>query len=258
MEHGNFSLVSPEGGEGGEGVNVKQRLENPLILRGPYGPIGCGTDEGFNYKQTTAGAVNEDAVVVSPARNSFAVIDGMGSYGQGNIAAAIMGQTLLEGFRKSTPLADIQQNAHNRMRQKGLVEDGACYVAARIRRNILEIAQAGDVRLIVINRRGAVRFETTDEHLLWPNRHAVSNAVSGWRAGETTTYLEEISPGDRIVAASDGLFANFESAKVAQLIQGKGVPEAFASLEQATRQAMTSHTGKPDNRSLFIYDIEHL
>lgn len=232
---------------------IQNRLENPLIIKGKNGTIGCATDEGFNYKE----GVNEDAVVVNTEKDGFVMIDGMGGPGKGQAAAQILANAFKEGLEQDMDFATMQQNAYERMRDQGLGKNGACYIAGRVEGDRLDIAQAGDVRLLIIGGDGAIRFSTTDEKLPPPQDNVVTNVVTGNDPGSTTTTSQQIKQGDRILVAPDGIFDNISSEELAQKIHGKSIPEALKIIDDITEQRMKSGAQgtKPDNRSVLIYDI---
>jgi len=63
-----------------------------------------------------------------------------------------------------------------------------------------------------------------------------------------------LSEGDRIIAASDGLWDNFPSQEVYRLVKGKSPQEAMAILNKKVKRAMASG-GKRDNLNIIIYDF---
>jgi len=63
-----------------------------------------------------------------------------------------------------------------------------------------------------------------------------------------------LSEGDRIIAASDGLWDNFSSQEVYRLVKGKSSQEAMAILNKKVKRAMASG-GKRDNLNIIIYDF---
>ena len=233
-------------------------LDKPKFVKAPNGTIAYGTDEGIGYKD-----VNEDAIVVNTGKgNGFAVIDGIGGGGHGDKAAQILAEEFQKGLNEGASFEDIQKSAHDRMRMKYMRGSGACYVGFKIDDKKLNVAQAGDVKLMVIDSNGAIKFETTDEGY----GHVVFNAVSGSKQGNTTMNTVDLAVGDRIVVASDGLFDNLSPQEVSELIRGKTIQEAILLLNMNAKEKMQNHEdykergieAKPDNISILIYDIESL
>jgi serine/threonine protein phosphatase PrpC len=227
------------------------RLDDPRIIRGRHGEIAFGVDEGGRPEKP-----NEDRVVINTDRDAFAVIDGMGGMGKGDQAAQILAEIIQKGFEHDIEMADVQKIAARHMNREGVGRGGACYIASKVLGSDLEIYQAGDVKLVVLSSDGAVRFETLDENLADEGQpHTVTNAVSGEyirnNAGKYTTPLHR---GDRIIAASDGIWDNFSAQEVAQMLTGKSLEGAMRNLNQALRYKM-AHGGKKDNLSVVIYDV---
>lgn len=229
------------------------RLDKPRIIKGQNGKLAFGTDEGVNYKPR-----NEDALVINTKANAFASIDGMGGEYRGDRAARILAEELQKGFReedpKKNPIRWAQIQAHLRMRNEGLNKGGACYIAGEINGNVMDVYQAGDVKLIVVDPHGRVRFETEDEGY----RHFVSNSVQGRRPGRTTHTQVKLNLGDRIIVASDGLWDSYSPQQVAEMVSGKPIKRAIKGINRAAKGKMRSGQGKPDNISVIIYDFERV
>ncbi len=257
-EHAPDSLV-PNEGEGRMEVDkglpqiVKNPLDRPLELEGNNGPIVCGTDKGFSYKNR-----NEDALVIAPRFNAFAVIDGIGGGERGDANALLLARVFQANFlARRDDFESIQQHAHKLMKRHGLAgpNEGACYIAAVINDNDeITIAQAGDVRLVVIDTlNNRVRFESADENMS-SYRNIVLNSVSGNDSGTTTLSHGNLIDRDRIIAATDGLWSNVSTEEVVELVHGKTAQDALKILEEETRKRMKDEEGKPDNRTILIYD----
>lgn len=257
-----------------EKSRVNNTLDQPFSFQTPNGRAIGGTDAGFGY-----GEVNEDAVIVDRKTNAVGVVDAMGFYRQGATAADCAVQALETGFTQGRalfpaeePYSKIQKDMYDRMREAGLTEDGVCYLAMRIEGKKLHVAWAGDVQLVIIGKNGKIRDLTTPEH--HPRNHdLVQNPVTGKSPGRTNYKEIEIEAGDRVVIASDGIWDNLTPDKVAELIAGKPIEEAFQLITQESEKEMKKGLAqrakgirkkagergtKSDNRSLLIYDVETL
>ena len=259
-------------------------LSAPKVAEGKIGgTFVFGTDKGFNYKK-----YNEDAVVVDPESMAFAVIDGMGGMGaekSGQQATNILAeefQKVFEGLEETngsesfkeifeTAIGKAQESARERMKSDGRVgEGGAVYVAAKIHKNEMHIAHMGDAKLVVIGQDGAIRFATQDHNLanekqktglsISPEDKAfVTRAVRGVDAFDIEFNKIILQKGDRVIVASDGLWDNLEPEEVLSITSSKNIKEAFAQLDAETKLRMqrddsSPDAGKPDNRSLIIFD----
>jgi len=217
---------------------VENRLDSPLEIKTKNGQIAAGTDEGVGYKD-----VNEDGVAINAAKEVFISIDGIGGHSGGQEAKNILSESFLAGIR----------DGHS-MKKRG--RGGACYVAGRIIEDregaVLEVAQAGDVRLVILDEEGA-KLATQDENNP-QKKNMVSNFVSYNYQGKTTTRRFRLREGDRVVVASDGLWDNLTPQDVHSLVKGKSPRKAVAALNKRVKRAMASG-GKPDNLNIIIYDF---
>lgn len=228
------------------------RLDDPKIIKGQNGQIAYGTDEGVGKP------VNEDAIVINTQANAFAVIDGIGGEGMGEKAAGILAEEIQKGLEEATDYRAIQKNAHLRMKDEGIGSGGACYVLAKIEGQKLKIAQAGDVRLVVIDKDDNLKFGTVDENQAEKGkRNVVTNYVGGDEPGETTACETTLDEGDRIIIASDGLWDNLESQQVANLTEDQPIEVAIRQLNKTAKDRMQKG-GKPDNISVMIAHFDHV
>jgi serine/threonine protein phosphatase PrpC len=228
---------------------VENRLDSPLEIKTKNGQIVAGTDEGVGYKD-----VNEDGVAINAAKEAFISIDGIGGHSGGQEAKNILSESFLAGIRDGHSFEEIQRRAHLAMKKRG--RGGACYVAGRIIEDregaVLEVAQAGDARLVVLDEEGA-KLATQDENNP-QKKNIVSNFVSYNYQGKTTTRRFRLREGDRVVVASDGLWDNLTPQDVHSLVKGKSPRKAMAALNKRVKRAMASG-GKPDNLNIIIYDF---
>lgn len=235
---------------------AQNSLNRPKFVRTRYGIIAYGTDAGIGYKPE-----NEDSVVVNSEQDCFAVVDGMGGEAHGKEASEILAQKLYEGFNAGSSFEEIQRQAHLTIQAEQWYDSGACYIAARIVGTELKIGQAGDVKLMVINEYGVIKFQTANEGF----GGSVANAVSGRKQGCTTLNSVNLAVGDRIVVGSDGFFDNVSPQEIITFTHGKTIQEAIQILNQEAKKKMQDPKSylaqglpaKPDNISIVIYDIEN-
>ncbi len=250
FETGNL-LPSPEEFEN-KSLRIEQTMSEPFITDMPHGRLICGTDAGVNYASE-----NEDGIVVNRGKDAFAVIDSLGKYGRGIEATDILASEFQSAFELDETFEKVNRNTYARMNADGLEKNGSCYIAVQFKKDDIEIAQQGDVRLIVILSEGLIDFETDDENLPPPNTNTVTNAVSGNSPGNIKRDVISTIPGSRIVIGSDGIWKNISPEKFIEITQGKTLEEAMKTVEEYIAKKMSDKAsgGQPDHRSLLIYEI---
>lgn len=224
-------------------------------LDGKNGPIGVVSSVGVGRE------INEDVVAVNLRANAFAVIDGMGGYEKGEQAAAILAEKLQKGFEREISMSEVHRSASRRMRNSGIGKGGACYIAGVIRGNNLDIYQAGDVRLVVIDKNGTVAHQTEDENLARMGKaNVLTNSVSGSKPGRMTRETIRLDVGDTVVVASDGLWDNLSPQQVSKVISKLKSPyQVVQSLKKYALARMKDRKkGKRDNLSILVYKIDKL
>jgi serine/threonine protein phosphatase PrpC len=283
-------LENPEG----KAVIVKEGLESPMDMETSLGPLAAATDPGFNYKVGQENQ-DKLVVAAGDEYLAVAVIDGMGGGQRGHEPAGHLAEAFQAEFNAGTfDFKEAQKDGHERMKSHDLdgKNDGACYAAVVIdKEGSMEIGRAGDVRVVVYDPdTGEKLLETRDEttaNYMEDNfkeevdelrsteegekeyrkfQASVTNAVTGLNAGETRREIFQLPSGCRVLIGSDGLFDSIPTERVIELTQGKTPEEAMKILEEETRIMMTVEEeegerkgklkGKPDNRTIVIFDYE--
>ncbi len=224
----------------------RNSLDKPIVAKARNGIIAFGTDEGGRKPP------NEDRIYINTKANVFASIDGMGGMGNGGRAAQILAQEIQRGVREKSTVQRMTSNASDRMASEGIKKGGACYIFGHIRENVLNVFQAGDVKLVVIDGRGNVRFTTKDEGI----GNKVFNSVQGIDSGEITKSKVRLNIDDKIVVASDGLWDNYSPQQIAKYVYNKDVKQAINGINKSVKNLMKSGRGKCDNINVIIYDFK--
>lgn len=218
---------------------------------------------------------NEDSILTDPSGVLWAVADGMGGYGNGDVAADVVIDCLsrLPDDVLAAPALRAQLEEANRTIRRRAVEEGrfgmgATVVAMMIQNALANVVWAGDCRAYLM-RRGSLRLLThdhtvvqdlVDQGLLSPEErrdhpegNVVTRAVGGDDALEVETLGVPLVAGDRIMMCSDGLTACLGDHEIAAHMEAADTPEAMcASLVKATLEA-----GAPDNVSVIaIFAVE--
>jgi protein phosphatase len=207
---------------------------------------------------------NEDAVLTDPSGTLWAVSDGMGGYGRGDVASDIVIEALSaidDGADPFDALQDRLQAANTEIRaQSGGRTMGATVVALMITRAVGHLVWAGDSRAYLM-RSGRLRQVTRDHTLVQdlvdrgqidpdsaashPEKHIITRAVGGAEDLELDAAAVPLIPGDRLLLCSDGLTGCVSDDAIAAELSAADSPEtAVRALVNAAL-----HAGAPDNVS---------
>lgn len=192
---------------------IENTMDEPLIMESSFGRFIVGTDQGFDYKD-----INEDRVVLDVANNFFAVIDGVGGHGNGDVAAQLLAENLLSnpkdevGIRKAfgDTTDFIKENFSlgktGKIKKESLPD--SCVVACHLEDDILHVYQTGDVRIFVKDKNGKIRFNSFDQGLGF----RVSGTVSYVAGGQSDLKIDKVKllPGDKVFVMTDGVTDNFQ------------------------------------------------
>lgn len=214
--------------------------------------------------------LNEDAVLDRPEIGLWAVADGMGGHGGGDVASHAIVEGLSRiGAPTSAPqlLDDFEARvgeAHDAMRTlaelRGGGVVGSTLAALLIHDANYACVWCGDSRVYRL-RDGAFEQlshdhsevqELVDRGVLdkaeaktWPRANVVTRAVGASEQPELEIVDGRVSPGDRFLICSDGLTAHVEDAEIAERL---GAPEPRRVCDELV--ALTLERGARDNVSV--------
>ncbi|MBV0890904.1 protein phosphatase 2C domain-containing protein [Paracoccus sp. Z118] len=242
------------------------------VTRVPKAPPAMLLPEGAGL--THRGRVrtrNEDAILTDPGGTLWAVSDGMGGHGHGDIASDIV-IDCLAGISDEDAGADPEgilvariEHANAMVRQRaarmGGSTMGATVVALIMSRGMAHLAWVGDSRAY-LHRHGTLRLLTRDHTLvqdlvergeispaeaaIHPQSHVVTRAVGGTPLVDVDSLHVPLAAGDWLLLCSDGLTACLDDPQIARMLQGADDPrDACRRLLTATLAA-----GAPDNVSV--------
>lgn len=213
---------------------------------------------------------NEDAILTDPSGALWAVADGMGGYGHGDLAADIVIEALSHlphGGDAPTALVAALEAANREVRRRavadGLGQMGATVVAALVGADRAVVAWVGDSRayrmadgqLTPLTRDHSVVQELVDRGQLaaaaaeaHPQAHVVTRAIGAADAVAVALAETPLAPGDQLLLCSDGLIRCLADGDIAALLTPADAPAAAcrALVEAALRQ------GAPDNVSVVV------
>lgn len=218
---------------------------------------------------------NEDAFLIDSNLGLYAIADGMGGHQAGEIASRLALETLRSEVQKVSPWPDdgaaLQQamlTANTRVFQeslaRGLIQGMGTTLTAIVvgnRGGKLWLAHVGDSRCYHLNQNKLIRL--TRDHS-WvqmqvdvgalseadaakhPMRNVVTRSIGFEPHIEVDLHIAQITAGDTILMATDGLTGKIGDSELAQLL-----PDLLqkGSLEQALAQlvALANQRGGEDN-----------
>ena len=221
-----------------------------------------------------ARAHNEDDVLVRPDIGLWAVADGMGGYGGGDVASGAVvaalrtlapsvtaAQLLAEFEQKIVRVnADLRAMAHARA---GAIL-GATLVALMVHGAHFACVWCGDSRgyllrsgkLSQVSRDHSEVQELIDRGLLrkeeaktWPRRNVVTRALGATDEAELEIVDGPAYAGDRFLLCSDGLTAHVADDEIAAMLAAVHPHTAVGDLLQ-----LTLERGASDNVSIIVVD----
>jgi serine/threonine protein phosphatase PrpC len=229
---------------------------------------GCVTNVGL------ARELNEDNVLVRADVGLWAVADGMGGYGGGDVASAAVVsalKTLPPSATAAQLLAEfetriVRVNADLRAMAlgRGRAILGTTLVALMVHGNHFACVWCGDSRCYLIRDgklsqvsrdhsevqelidRGLLRADEAKE---WPRLNVVTRALGATDEAELEIVDGPARAGDRFVLCSDGLTAHVADEEIAALA---AAPEPQTAVDGLLR--LTLERGARDNVSIIVID----
>lgn len=236
------------------------------LLRGQSGQAAL-TVQAVTHRGTVR-SKNEDAYVERSDIGLWAVADGAGGHGAGDVASAAVAEalgTLPAGLSAAEVLAQVRLRltaVHEDLRQRaaastqGLIP-ATTVVVLLVRDDHFACLWAGDSRAYLL-RDGALCQLTEDHSLLQElvkaslvkpedaEHHPQANVITRAVGGHDDLALDKVAgrlmPGDRILLCSDGLFKAIPESAIAQVLAaGGGASELLQqSLQAGARDNVTA------------------
>ncbi|WP_424813026.1 PP2C family protein-serine/threonine phosphatase [Roseococcus sp. YIM B11640] len=224
---------------------------------------------------THPGAVrprNEDNLVDRPDLGLWAVADGAGGHGSGDVASAAIADALGSippGLNAAEMLAQVRlrlAGVHGELKAKALARGTGGVIASTIvvllaRGGYYAALWAGDSRIYLLRDRQLLRL-TRDHSLVQemvdagdldpeaaeahPQANIITRAVGAEGELELDKAADRMLPGDRFMLCSDGVFKELPEARIAELLAGG------ADAAELVRCAVEA--GGRDNVSVVLVD----
>jgi protein phosphatase/serine/threonine-protein phosphatase Stp1 len=196
-----------------------------------------------------ARSLNEDAYVNRPDLGLWAVADGAGGHQSGEVASAEVAgllQTIDAGLSAAEMLVEVRSRleaAHNRLREVGSGYGAGEMVATTVvvllaRDDHFACLWAGDSRAYLMRGRALTRItrdhslvqamvesgEISESEILGhPQANVITRAVGAdCDCLDLEKRTGQLTPGDRVLLCSDGLFKAISEEQVAELLSGDG------------------------------------
>lgn len=208
---------------------------------------------------------NEDAILTDPNGTLWAIADGMGGLGQGDVASEIVIDkiaALSDSDNAVATLAAAIADANDEiLARRGDGQMGATFVAAMIRRGEATILWMGDCRAYLYRGRkmrqlthdhtlvqdmidqGLLREKNREEH---PERHVVTRAIGVEHEIEIDDVSVRLYSGDLLLLCSDGLTACAKNADLLLAAKAAETPEVLCK----SLISLSLERGAPDNVSV--------
>ena len=228
----------------------------------------CVTDVGLAREH------NEDNVLARPDVGLWAVADGMGGHGGGDVASGAV-VSALKTLAPSATAAELLAEFETRImrvnadlramaRVRGGAIVGTTLVALLIHGTNFACVWCGDSRCYLL-REGALSQlsrdhsevqELVDRGLLrqeeashWPRRNVVTRALGATDQADLEIIDGPARPGDRFVLCSDGLTAHVADGEIAAVLTAADPQKAVDGL-----LSLTLERGASDNVSIIVVD----
>jgi serine/threonine protein phosphatase PrpC len=214
---------------------------------------------------TNPGAVrdhNEDCYAAEPDLGLWLVADGVGGHSHGEVASAIVRQSMTEGVSQGDSLIDAIRDSHQSV--LNAIEGneshdgmGSTVVALKIKDQHYELGWVGDSRAYLwdgkikqISRdhnpvsemllHGAISQEEAARH---PQRHVLSQSlgVTPDMPLQPGTVRGKFNKGQQILLCSDGLTDELPDMRIAQIMREHKSPQAQVDALIAAALAAGGH-----------------
>ena len=218
--------------------------------------------------------INEDYVIYNPNK-FYAVLDGVGGNGNGEIASKLVGETVKESLLKSkcitVAIEDAEKKLSSYKRKNPSTERMATTIAvAEILENSILISWAGDSRVYQF-RDGKIIFKTKDhtwvaesvkkgilsslETLFHPRANDVKKSIkdSSSPVKMEQVLIDDIQPNDCFLIFTDGVIQSLIDSDLEELFSSlKSSSEIIQELKKSCE------TFSEDNFTAIIFKIESI
>lgn len=209
---------------------------------------------------------NEDSILTDPAGVLWAVADGMGGYGHGDVASDIVIDKisrLQDDAMTPQALRSQLEKANSDILARAVTagQMGSTVVLMLVQNSTATIVWVGDCRayllrgrsLRLLTRDHTVVQDMVDQGLLGddqrehhPERHVITRAIGVEPEVEIDTTVVPLVTGDRLLLCSDGLTTCLSDQEIAEHILAATTPEEMCD----ALMIASLKGGAPDNTSV--------
>ena len=215
---------------------------------------------GFAHSVVGGREQNQDAFLVWDERFLYAVADGVGGGLKGEVASKMAVDGLRDLGAGETDLKPVFENIqkqvlHEAMTTLGDALMGTTLTAVLVSAGKAHLCHVGDSRCYLLDQ-GCLRLLTVD-HESFDEVLKVPVLCSYMGIPSDThplTILQEtipISPGQKLLLCSDGLYKQVSESRIAQVISGEGEP----ALAVETLCAEAARAPYSDNITIVLIEI---
>ena len=218
--------------------------------------------------------INEDYLIYHPNK-FYAVLDGVGGNGNGEIASKLVGETIKEALLKSKSITEAIEEAEKKLiaykRKNPSTERMATTIAvAEILENGIQVSSAGDSRVYQF-RDGKIIFKTTDhtwvvkavkkgilnslEALFHPRANEVTKSIkdSSNPVKLEQVLIDDIKPNDCFLICTDGVIESAIDSDLEELFY------SFTSSNDIIQELKKCcETFSEDNFTAIMFKIESI
>ena len=217
---------------------------------------------------------NEDSFGYDPAHSLYVVCDGMGGMAAGEVASALACRTCIDVYATQPThipmeirLSEAIQTAHQAVRETARLPElkgmGTTLVAAAVHGPRLLVGNVGDSRAFMLKdggcmqltvdhsypnelvRSGTVRLEELGSERLRSFESVITRALGTPNPLNPDFFFMDLSDGDAVLLASDGLTRYLDAKAIARLVHFGGADALEASCQQLVAAAKAQ--GGADN-----------
>ncbi|MEP4146280.1 MAG: protein phosphatase 2C domain-containing protein [Halioglobus sp.] len=189
---------------------------------------------------------NEDCYSANPEQQLWLVADGVGGHSNGEVASAIVRETLDKDLAKGSTLIDAIHHSHAEILKEIASREGSnmgsTVVALHLKENEYEVAWVGDSRAYLFDgeslkqitrdhnpvsemlARGAITIEQAANH---PERNVLSQSlgVSDTIIVSPDRIRGEVHKGQQILLCSDGLTDELSDGEIEKILSAEKSPQ---------------------------------